>query len=186
MISVPQRLHLDTAGEKARYDSHRNTIDDAGYVATFAPLIALVVEHQPSPATLLDYGCHAEQVLVELFRREGYDAVGYDPHYTRPLEAIAAETPAFDIVVSTETIEHFTRPREDFDRLAALVAARGVLAVMTRFHAGPDSIASWWYARDPTHVAFYSHRTMDWIAREYGLAIVARNDRDLCLFRKPD
>lgn len=184
LIFVPRSMHISPESERQRYDCHQNDINDLRYTATFDPLINVILSIHPPPADLLDFGCHRERVLVELFSRRGYRAVGYDPHYTPPLDIVTAGIMAFDIVTSTETIEHFAEPFLEFDRMTRLLAPGGVFGLMTRFHPGIDSIGEWWYARDPTHVAFYSRPTLEWIARRFNLEIVEFNDRDLCVMKK--
>lgn len=184
LIFVPKSMHISPESERQRYDCHQNDIDDVRYTATFEPLIKVILSIHPPPADLLDFGCHRAKVLVELLSNRGYRAVGYDPHYTPPLEIVTAGILAFEIVTSTETIEHFAEPFLEFERMTRLLAPGGVLGLMTRFHPGIDSIAEWWYARDPTHVAFYSRPTFEWISRKFNLEIVESNDRDLCVMKK--
>jgi hypothetical protein len=40
----------------------------------------------------------------------------------------------------------------------------------------PSPFAQWWYARDPTHVAFYSDQTFRWIEQKYDFKRLIRTD----------
>jgi len=56
-------------------------------------------------------------------------------------------------------------------------------ALVTPFKDDAVDFESWWYARDPTHVAFYTPATLEWIARDRGWAI-HRPGPTVALFRK--
>ena len=170
--------------ERERYLKHQNHIDDEGYVATFDQIRQLVRDHartKPQPH-LLDFGCGPVPVLVELMRRESFDAKGYDPYFTPTL----CDGEQFDVITCVETVEHFARPRRSFEQIDAHLKANGVFIMQTQWHHGPETIHDWWYARDITHVAFYSDATLPTIAEilhadEYesptaGISIFRRND----------
>lgn len=146
----------------------------------FESVLGLLERFCPSVESLLDYGCGPGPVLVELLRRRGYRAVGYDPFFAPDTDL----TGPFDAVVSTETFEHFSDPGREMKRLVRLIRPGGYLAVMTLFHPGPDGLADWWYIRDTTHVAFYSTATLDWICSAHGLTTVYRDDRNFAIMRR--
>lgn len=179
LIFVPPNQHPDLKSERARYASHNNTMDNAGYVTMFEGPIALLGEHCEDGNRILDYGCGPGPVLVELLRRAGYDAVGYDPFFAPNVDLSCS----FDAIISTETFEHFACPRAEINRILRLLRHGGILAVMTLFHPGPAAVADWWYARDPTHVAFYSHATLDWICGEFHLTTLHRDDKNFTILR---
>ena len=88
----------------------------------------------------------------------------YDPYFspsTKPLE----ET--YDFVTCTETLEHLREPRQELEMLNSLLRSPGWLGVMTGMLDDWKEFPSWYYHRDPTHVCFYSHETMKWIAEKY-------------------
>lgn len=180
LISVPSRNHLDEAAERDRYLLHQNSSADAGYIATFDGPIRCLSTYAPDARRVLDYGCGQTPVLVELLRERGYDAVGYDPLFSPNLE----NNTRFDAIVCVETAEHFRAPRADLEKMHGLLSARGCLIVKTHLHGGPESIDGWWYARDMTHVAFYSRATFEWIAQRFGLDIVECDSLSLVCFRK--
>lgn len=146
----------------------------------FDAFVERVREYAPPPARAIDIGCGPHRVLIELMRRAGYDAVGFDPVYGIDDTIVAP----FDLIVSTESFEHFSRPGESLTFLLGLLNEGGVLAVMTRLHPGFDGISDWWYARDPTHVSFYSAATMRWIAKRHGLELLACDGVQITVMRK--
>ena len=88
----------------------------------------------------------------------------YDPLF-HPDESALEET--YDFITCTETAEHFSSPRDEFDRLQALLKPLGWLGVMTGMLEDWSEFGDWYYHRDPTHISFFSRRTMSWIADRY-------------------
>ncbi len=174
MISVPKIWHLSIADERARYAHHHNTLECPSYVDMLERIIRRLRRHVAPPARVIDFGCGENQVLVTLLNRVGFCAEGCDPLYGFH----ADPGTKYDAIISTEAFEHLAAPREEIERLASMLAPRGWLIVTTLFHPGRAAFVNWWYGRDPTHVAFYSHATMRWIASELGLEIVEMDERN--------
>ena len=179
LISVPHRWHLSSEDQRARYVKHHNSLQDVGYVRMLNRPIALLQQYDPDARRVLDYGSGPTPVLVELLRQAGYDAAGYDPFFTRDTPL----SPPFDAVVSVETFEHFAEPRREMETIANLLRLGGCLILMTLFHRGPGSISDWWYARDETHVAFYSPATLNWIAGSFGFDLLYCDNEQLAALR---
>lgn len=199
LVFVPPQWHLSAAAQKRRYLRHRNSIEDPGYVAMLNRPIAMLRRHAHDLRRILDYGCGPTPVLVELLTRAGYDATGHDPIFQplpKPRQSARTDSkaptshateehpPPFDAVISVETFEHFAEPRTEIDRILTLLQPHGYLAIMTHFHPGPHGIHDWWYARDPTHVAFYSHKTIDWICDQFYLDLLHRDTTSLALLQR--
>lgn len=180
LVFVPTHQHVGAEAARARYLKHRNSPDDVGYTDRFSRLIELLRGQAPGARRVLDYGCGPTPVFVEMLRAAGYDASGYDPLFC-PDSSLHEP---FDVVASVETFEHFTRPGDELARIVARIRPGGMLAVMTLFHHGAESLGNWWYLRDPTHVAFYSQATFDFIAPRFGLTIVHRDERDTIILRR--
>lgn len=180
LMHVPDKWHLPPSEEEARYRLHENTLDNVGYVARFTRLLDELAIHASSVRRALDYGSGPEPVLVQLMRRRGIDAVGYDPFFSPRVP----DGGRFDAIVSTETFEHFANPAAELRRILGWLVADGWLAVMTEFHPGPERFSEWYYHRDETHIAFYSLATMDWIAKQFSLRITFRNSRNIVIFQR--
>jgi predicted TPR repeat methyltransferase len=94
----------------------------------------------------------------------GHPTADYDPNF-RPDRRLLART--WDFITCTEVVEHLHRPGEVFARLDVMLKPGGFLSIMTeRLTPGRD-FEGWRYRRQPSHVVFYSDRTMDWIARRF-------------------
>lgn len=177
---VPQDEHLPLDRERARYELHHNSIDDAGYVNMFTSKFPLLEKYCSGMRTILDYGCGPNPVLVELLRRAGYEASGYDPFFAPHLDL----RKRYDGVISTEVFEHFARPQKELRIILQLLASDGYLIVMTHLRQKDTSLDRWWYVSDPTHVAFYSEKTMEWIAQTFGFEILYSNHKDFLIAKK--
>jgi hypothetical protein len=100
-----------------------------------------------------------------MLREQGFRMRDYDPCFAADPGTLEC---TYDFITCTETVEHFHQPRTEFDRLAGLLRPGGLLAVMTEWlDEDENRFENWWYARDPTHVSFYSRQTLTWIARQW-------------------
>ncbi len=180
MVWVPLSWHLDLDGQRSRYLSHNNTIEDAGYLAQFARPMELLRRYSPEARRVLDYGSGPSPVFVELLRRAGYEAVGYDSLFSPDADL----SQRFDAIVSIETFEHFSDPRSEIGKIGGLLKPGGCLVVMTHLHRGLESIADWWYARDVTHVSFYSGETFDWICGAFGFTLIDKLEATIRVLRR--
>lgn len=180
LVYVPRRWHLSPAAQRDRYRLHQNRIDDDGYARMLQRPIDVLRQRAPGVRRVLDYGSGPTPVLVELLRRRGYDAEGYDPLFSPRTHGPAS----FDAVVSVETFEHFADPGAEMRRIVEIIRPGGWFLVMTHLHGGTDTFTDWWYVRDATHVAFYSARTFDWLCRRWALELAYSDAARLVLMRK--
>ncbi len=184
-ISVPDTFHIAKDQEVKRYLEHENSLENDGYVRMFQEKISLLQEYEIK--TALDYGCGYETVLKFLLERQGIRTDGYDPNFFPDIHL----DKQYDLVISTETFEHFRNPSEEIQRIIDRVIPGGLLAIMTRFYPvgdqGPllDKFANWYYKRDPTHIIFYCAKTFQWLAENIGFKLVLNNNHDFVVLRNP-
>lgn len=112
----------------------------------------------------LDYGSGPRPVLAMMLKEKGFSCDVYDPLF-QPDPAKLERS--YDFITCTEVVEHFHEPLAEFNRLFGLLKEDGELAVMTQLRPA-EGFERWWYARDPTHMSFYSGKTMAWIAGRFG------------------
>jgi len=80
----------------------------------------------------------------------------------------------YDFIVSCEVIEHFYNPAQEFKLLNKLLKKHAPLVVKTDLHDSNTNFDTWYYRLDPTHVAFYSVQTLEWIRNSYGFKSLDR------------
>ncbi|MFQ5450027.1 MAG: class I SAM-dependent methyltransferase [Nitrospinaceae bacterium] len=185
LIAVPKKFFLSREEEKNRYLQHNNSLENEGYVNMFQNKIDVIKTLCPGIKTVLDYGCGYAPVLKTLLRGEGFAVEAYDPLFFP--DGISQSE--FDLIISTETFEHFKDPGKEVSSLVSRLAPKGFLAVMTRFYphgeggSAGQNFHSWYYKRDPTHIAFYRQETFSWIARTFGLRVVHDNQIDFIVLQ---
>ena len=178
---VPASQHLSPEAEAARYATHRNSPEDAGYRAFLDRLLAPLAARLAPGARGLDYGSGPGPTASVMMRERGFVMADYDPFFAPDEAALGA---AYDFVVCTEVAEHLRRPGAVFERLDALLAPGGTLGLLTGVLEDDAAFGAWWYRKDPTHIAFYRPETLAWIARRFGWTL-ERPSRDAALFLKP-
>ena len=186
LIFVPNKFHLNQKSEVERYREHENSLNNTGYVTMFMNKISLIKDHCPKIKTALDFGCGYEPVLKTLLEKEKIETEIYDPNFFPNFPT----KKTFDLVISTETFEHFRNPMDDIKKALNYVSPSGFLAVMTRFYPlekdkpSINLFSAWYYQRDPTHIAFYTSKTFEWLNKKFGLSIILDNGFDFALFKK--
>jgi len=159
------------------------------------PMVLRILEQErPAPASLVDLGCgngYAASVLA----RRGYAVVGLDasgdgvnlaaksfPGVEFGVSSVYDPCPPgrlgkFDVVLSTEVIEHLYYPRELFRRAHEMLRPGGLLIVSTPYHGYVKnmalSILNGWDRHftadwDGGHIKFFSPTTLAKMALEAG------------------
>lgn len=105
-------------------------------------------------ARILDYGCGGG-LLVEYLGNKGYAAAGYDP-YSRDFADAGVLSARYDCVIAQDVLEHGVDPHALMDRLDALVAPGGMIAVGTPNAAGID-LADTERHVHPLHQPYHRH-----------------------------
>jgi SAM-dependent methyltransferase len=181
LVFVPPRYHLGRAEERAVYDQHVNSPEDAGYRTFLSrlsePMLARLAPHSHG----LDFGCGPGPALAGLFREAGHTCAEYDPFYRRDPSVLAR---SYDFVASSEVFEHLARPHDVLDLLLALLRPGGWLGIMTKRVTSREAFTTWHYVRDPTHVAFFSERTFAWVAARFGCTMHVHS-ADVVLLQAP-
>lgn len=152
--------HLEPDEERRRYLHHESDVDDLGYQGFIEPLRLQIQSEVRKGAEGLDYGCGKNPVFGQLLQRDGYSVSNYDLYFHPDAELLHA---SYEFVYAVEVVEHFYRPMKDWKTLKACVGETGQLGIMTQLYSGNIDFNSWYYRRDPTHVCFYSLKTMRWL-----------------------
>ena len=165
LVWVPTSQHLSAEDEKARYDLHQNAHDDPGYRRHLERLTRPLLAALPVASRGLDFGCGPCPVLQSMLVEAGHPTAVYDTFYA-PDRAVLASR--YDFITATEVVEHLSDPGAELDRLWERLAPNGILAIMTQLRAPERSFADWHYKNDPTHVAFFTRRSLDHLASRWG------------------
>jgi cyclopropane fatty-acyl-phospholipid synthase-like methyltransferase len=112
---------------------------------------------------------------------DGFDILPYDPYFAPDQSVLESR---FDFITCTETAEHFSSPGTEFKQLHSLLKAGGILGVMTSMSADWSQFPNWHYNRDPTHIAYYSRRTLEWVSDSLHMEVDFPT-ANVAIFRKP-
>jgi 2-polyprenyl-3-methyl-5-hydroxy-6-metoxy-1,4-benzoquinol methylase len=168
--------------DAARYTTHNNNNEDKGYVEFLRKIIPPLKSFLPKKFTALDFGCGPGPTLSILLEEVGGDVENYDPIFFPDAHLLVPET--YDVVTSTEVVEHFKNPKNDWDLLTGLVKDNGLLAIMTLFYSIEIDFKSWWYKNDATHIVFYQKETIEYLATKYNLEILYTDYKSITIFKK--
>ncbi|MCC5813086.1 MAG: methyltransferase domain-containing protein [Ectothiorhodospiraceae bacterium] len=172
---------LDREAEREYYDTHENNPHDPGYRAFLNRLVEPLAARLPAGARGLDYGSGPGPTLSVMLEELGFPMRLYDPCFAPDTSVLQS---SYDFVTCTETAEHFFRPDREFALLDGLLKPGGLLGLMTGIRLPHHDFQTWHYVRDPTHVSFYSPRTLEWIAAHHCWELELPS-KDVAIFRKP-
>ena len=161
LVFVPPHQHLPAAEQKAYYDLHENRPDDPGYRRFLSRLFEPLARRLAPCSRGLDFGCGPGPALPAMFEEAGHEMALYDPFYAADPSPLAA---TYDFITMSEVIEHLAEPGRDLPRLWAALTPGGWLGIMTKRIRDLEAFKTWHYIMDPTHIAFYSDATFQWLA----------------------
>ncbi len=170
---------LPEEAEKKRYLEHNNDVNDPGY-REFARPIADYITANFSPRTGegLDFGAGTGPVISRLLEEKGFTVNLYDPFFHPRKESLERK---YDFIIASEVIEHFKNPYAEFKLLESLLKSPGSLAARTHLLSEGEAFEDWYYRKDPTHVFFYTVKTMEWIKKEFNFSGLEVNGRIIVL-----
>ncbi|AHM58041.1 2-polyprenyl-3-methyl-5-hydroxy-6-metoxy-1,4-ben zoquinolmethylase (plasmid) [Peptoclostridium acidaminophilum DSM 3953] len=174
-ISKDENAIISPEDELTIYNDHNNSIDDPRYVAYFYKFLeAAVFNYVNEGKKGLDFGSGPSPVLAQILEKNhGYAVDIYDLYYSPEKVYLNKK---YDLVTSTEVVEHLKDPLEYFSLFKGLLCDTGVLAVMTLFHQNDEQhFLRWHYMRDKSHISFYTTKTMEYIADLVGLKVIHTN-----------
>ncbi len=181
-ISKNKEFRLSSEDELKSYALHNNSFESAGYVKIFEDLINDFIIPLKITGKVLEYGSGPGPVLKELLIRKNYDVIDYDPFYNDDLAYLNYH---YELITSTEVVEHFFNPLSEFEKLANLLKPQGYLVITTKLRTmGIDNFLTWWYKRDVTHVSFYTIKSLKLIALKNNLRIIKTNYENVIIFQK--
>lgn len=166
------------------YETHQNSIDDEKYVLYFKNFIDEAVwPFIGECKRALDFGSGPQPVLAYVMKKDyGIKMDLYDLFYA-PDEAY--KNKKYDLITSTEVIEHLSNPFECLQHFYDLLNEGGILSLMTQFHSNEiSSFINWHYMRDRSHISFFRLKTFEILAKQIGFKIVYSNQKQYVTFKK--
>ena len=170
--------YLSRGEEEARYRLHNNCVEDERYQKFNQPVIDLI-RKRAAPLDILDFGCSDGPVIPHMLKGSGYNIEVYDPYF-RPEESVLERV--YDIVTVIEVAEHIYYPQKEFTRIKKMLNPGGQMIVMTELFKESMNFGDWYYRKDPTHVCFFSERTMNWLKDRLGFSSMTVDYQRLTLF----
>lgn len=183
LVFADPGARLTEKDEKAIYGFHQNDPDDARYRSFLNQLATPLLKKLRPGMHGLDYGCGPGPALHLMLQEQGMTMSVYDLYYAPDKKQLARQ---YDFVTCSEVVEHFGEPSASWPELVGLVKSGGWLGVMTWLFTrdSAEDFKRWSYKGDPTHVSFYTPKTMQWLAEYLGLSLDIVSDR-VVLFKKP-
>lgn len=170
LIFADPASHLDETAEKAIYEHHQNNPADLGYRKFLnklaEPLLARLKDCSKLKA--LDFGSGPGPTLHLMLADAGLETAIYDPYFANEPSVLSQQ---YDVICSTEAIEHFYQPAKEWALWLSLLKPHGTLALMTRLAPDKAQFFAWHYKNDPTHVCFFSRETFEFLAQRDGFQL---------------
>jgi len=175
--------YVDATDELKQYKNHNNTRESRGYVEMFEKFIKdTFEEYLEDIDKVLEFGSGPGPVLSELLKERGLKVDIYDKYFS-PKEVYKGKK--YDLITSTEVIEHIDNPVKIFDFFASHVKKDAYLALMTQFHTNDaEEFKKWWYKNDPTHICFFRPKTFEVLASMSGFEVLKHDSKKSVLLQK--
>ena len=181
LIFLDEQFYVSIENEKKQYNQHNNSLENEGYVKMFEEYLDFTLENQ-NIKTALDFGSGPTPVLTELLKRRDLHVDYYDKFY-QPQKVY--ENKSYDLITSTEVFEHLKDPQETLHMLSKHLNANGIISLMTLFHTNKEEdFFKWWYRRDPTHITFFTSKTISIMAKKCGLEVLKTDNRRIIVLQK--
>ena len=118
---------------------------------------------------ILDFGSGPGPTISVVLEEQGWIVHNYDPFFCPDTAVLQRK---YDLISSTEVVEHFYEPSKSWHQLFSLAKSQVVVMTQTsNRYSTVEEFKNWRYIREKSHVAFYHSLTMEWIAAEYGFQV---------------
>ena len=127
---------------------------------------------------MLDYA-GGYGVYVRLMRDEGYNFYRQDVYceniFAKTFDIENLKGRQFDIVTAFEVLEHFVNPLKEIEKVLSYSETAIFSTVL--IPKNDNDLLNWWYLATETgqHVAFYSEKSMQYIAQKFNKSYYCRN-----------
>lgn len=176
-IFKSSNFFVDANFEEERYRTHNNDIYDERYQKFVSPITDAVKKDFTTKTKGLDYGCGTGPVATHVLEKQDYNITLYDPYF---YPDSTYQNTTYDFIICCEVMEHFYEPDKEFSKLKNLLNSNGKLYCKTKMISDDFSVEAfknWHYKNDPTHVFFYSPKTLQVICHKFGYKSVYFDDK---------
>lgn len=180
LVFVLPEYFLSKSEEKSRYDKHQNTTDDSGYCDFLEQIVDPLNSYLKKGSQGLDFGCGPSATLSALMMKKGYQVANYDPFYHKDKELLKNE---YDFITATEVVEHIAELNQTMHDLWKMIKQGGILAIMTSLIPYDIAFKDWYYIRDPTHIRFFSYKTIKWLSTRWNARCSICNNNVVLFFK---
>lgn len=155
----------DNAAAEKHYKSQWNNADDDFWKQQVDALVGVIQKYKMPMGRLLDFGSGSGEITKE-FQRRGIEAEPLDPMINGLLKD-QNYSYKFDVVVGVEVIEHLPNMWEELKEIENHLSHDGIMLFTTNITEPfinssneVDVFKAWWYKDDPTHVSFFSNKSI--------------------------
>lgn len=180
LVFVPQKYHLSTFEEKARYDLHDNNADNAGYVNYLNTIVNVATGVVSRDKKIIDFGSGKNAVLTGLLKKKGYDCTAYDPLFDHNVNQ---KKNLYDVLIACEVVEHLRDLRDELFMIRELVKDRSEIIIRTQLYPQPEGFLKWWYIQDLTHINFFSLKSMDVTCQILNCQFEETDEKDIFILK---
>jgi len=169
LVFLSPRQRLQEEEERARYLTHNNNPQDPRYKKYLSLMMEEIWKDGRISLKLLDYGCGPTNGIEILWGSESLQVTSYDPFFF-PVD-VRSNGP-YDYILCCESAEHFCCPQKEWQQMAFNLKPKAKVIMRTGWR--PERVkefARWGYHNDPTHVCFYSAKTLEWITSQFGIQV---------------
>ena len=171
LIQLDKKFYLSIEAEKQRYQLHENSADNKGYLNYLNSIITNSITPFLKPGkSLFDFGCGPEKTWVDILKGKGYKTSSFDPFFDQNSEWKHSK---YDAITSIEVFEHLMFPGKELNNISRCQETGSFLIIRTMLHNDNwEDFTNWWYKDDPTHVAFYSTASFNYICRTWNYNLI--------------
>jgi 2-polyprenyl-3-methyl-5-hydroxy-6-metoxy-1,4-benzoquinol methylase len=180
---VPSCFHVTLQAAKDRYALHDNSADNQHYRKYLHPVALKIADLCTGIplARVLDFGCGEHAVLSHLLKAENREVVSYDPLYERDLDFANTR---YHVIIASEVMEHVADLRCTALLLGSLLHESGYCIIRTKLVTTQTDIVSWWYVNDPTHICFFSEKSINYFASLCGCNVIEYDGVEWAVLQK--
>ncbi len=165
LVFVPKEQHISLEDECKEYSKHQNNPADVGYRKFLDRLCTPLSQKLKPNSCGLDFGCGPGPTLSVMLAERGHRMTLYDKCF---FDDPGVFSQPYDFITATEVVEHLSAPREALDKLWTSLKPGGFLGLMTKLVIDQQAFTTWHYKNDPTHISYFSHDSLRWLADYWG------------------